>query len=325
MTYGDDTMNIVFLDNHTIGEDIDLSGFLELGNYKSYSTTEEDQVVDRLKDADVAIVNKILLGKDKLSELPSLKLICLTATGVNNVDLEYCKDNNIAVCNVAGYSTSSVTQHTFALLLYLYESLRYYDDYVKKGDYAKSAIFTHLSHPFNELSGKVFGIIGLGTIGRSVATAAEAFGCKVCYHSTSGLNKTTDYDHKDLDTLLSESDIVSIHAPLNKGTYNLITYDKIKLMKKDAILLNLGRGGIVNESDLAMALNDNLIKACGLDVLEHEPILEDNPLNKLKDSSKLLITPHIAWASIEARNRLMGEVFLNIESFFKGDKRNRVV
>lgn len=318
-------MNIVFLDYLTVGKDIDLGYFSKLGDFKSYKMTKDNEAVERMKDKDIVITNKVLLDKAKLSQIPSIKLICLTATGVNNVDLDYCKEQGIAVCNVAGYSTNSVTQHTFAMLFYILEKLKFYDDYVKDGGYSKSDIFTCLDRPFFELAEKTFGIIGLGTIGKSVAKVARAFGCKVCYYSTSGLNKNADFQQMELDELLSNSDIVSIHAPLNKDTYNMINYDKMKVMKSDAILLNLGRGGIVNENDLARALDDNLIAGAAIDVLENEPILKDNPLLKIKNSNKLLITPHIAWSSIEARNRLMKEVFLNIESYINGDMRNRVV
>nr|WP_297889231.1 NAD(P)-dependent oxidoreductase [Sulfurihydrogenibium sp.] len=230
----------------------------------------------------------------------------------------------MAVTNVAGYSTNSVVQHTFGMLFYLLEHLRYYDEYVKSGGYAKSPIFTHIGKPFWEIYGKTWGIIGLGTIGKKVAQIAESFGCDVIYYSTSGKNTAQKYPHKALDELLSISDIVSIHAPLNEYTKNLITYEKLKLMKKTAILLNLGRGGIVNEEDLAKALDEGLIAAAGLDVLEKEPMNLDNPLLQIKNKDRLLITPHIAWTSIEARQTLVKEIYLNIDAFIHGKQRNRV-
>ncbi len=210
------------------------------------------------------------------------------------------------------------------MLFYLLEHLRYYDEYVKSGGYAKSPIFTHIGKPFWEIYGKTWGIIGLGTIGKKVAQIAESFGCDVIYYSTSGKNTAQKYPHKALDELLSISDIVSIHAPLNEYTKNLITYEKLKLMKKTAILLNLGRGGIVNEEDLAKALDEGLIAAAGLDVLEKEPMNLDNPLLQIKNKDRLLITPHIAWTSIEARQTLVKEIYLNIDAFIHGKQRNRV-
>lgn len=211
------------------------------------------------------------------------------------------------------------------MLFYLLEHLRYYDKYVKSGEYSKSDIFTHLGKPFWEIHGKKWGIIGLGTIGRRIAEVAESFGAKVSYYSTSGIDRKEKYPRKSLEQLLSESDIVSIHAPLNEKTKGLIGYDQLKLMKKNAILLNLGRGGIVVEEDLAKALDENLIGGAGLDVLEKEPIDENNPLLKIKNKEKLLITPHIAWTSIEARQRLVNEIVENIKAFLEGIDRNRVV
>jgi len=240
------------------------------------------------------------------------------------IDLKYARSRNITVTNVAGYSTHSVAQHTFALLFYLLESLTYYDQYVKSRKYAGSDIFTHLDRSFWELKGKTWGIIGLGTIGRTTADIARAFGCHVVYYSTSGKNRDDNYVRVELPDLLKTSDIVSIHAPLNTQTHNLIRYDELKLMKKQALLLNLGRGGIINEADLAKALDEGLIAGAGLDVLEKEPIEESNPLLHIKDGSRLIITPHIAWASIEARHTLLKEIILNIEAFLNGTARNVV-
>ena len=317
-------MKIVFLDAKTVGDDIDLSIFEEFGEFIAYPTTKREETVERIKDADIVITNKVVLDKDILEKADKLKLICVAATGYNNIDIETAKKKGIAVTNVAGYSTESVVQHTFAMLFYLLEHLRYYDDYVKSGEYAKSDIFTHLGRPFWEVHGKTWGIIGLGTIGRRVAEVAESFGANVIYASTSGVDRKEKYPRYDLDELLQTSDIVSIHAPLNKNTENLITYDKLKLMKKHAILLNLGRGKIVNEADLAKALDEDLIGGAGLDVLEQEPINADNPLLKIKNKEKLLITPHIAWTSIEARKRLIKEIAENIRAFLNGEIRNRV-
>jgi len=317
-------MKIVFLERKSIGYDIELDYFNKLGEVSLYENTTKSQVGERIKDADVIIANKVLLDKESLGEANNLKLICLTATGTNNVDFSYTNAKNIRVCNVSSYSTNSVVQHTFALLFYLYEKLNHYDNYVKSGDYAKSDIFSNFFNTFHELHGKKWGIIGLGEIGRSVASIAKAFGCEVSYYSTSGKNNNSDYTRCELDDLLKESDIVSIHAPLNDDTLNLISEKEFKMMKNTAYIINVGRGSIINEKDLANALINGEIEGAGLDVLEKEPISKDNPLMDIKDSSKLLITPHMAWGTIEARVRLMQEVYKNIEAFTKNEERNVV-
>lgn len=316
-------MKIVLLDGKTLGDDLDLTIFNALGDVTTYKFTHVDEVVDRIKDVDVVITNKVTLGAHNL-KATQVKLICVTATGTNNIDLEYCKNNGIGVCNVAGYSTDSVAQHTFAMLFYLLEHLNYYDAYVKKGHYVDDEMFTHFARKFYQVKDKTWGIIGLGAIGRRVAEIATVFGAKVKYYSTSGRNNDQPYEQVDLDTLLKESDILSIHAPLNENTKNLIGYDELVKMKESSILLNLGRGTIVNEEDLVRALNENQIQAAGLDVLEHEPMNQGNVLLEIQDSSKLLVTPHIAWASKEARETVIAEVYANIETFFNGGKRNRV-
>lgn len=317
-------MKIVFLDAKTVGNDISLDIFKQFGEFTAYQTTKREEVINRVKNAEIVITNKVIIDKYVIDNAPELKLICVAATGYNNIDVEYSKEKGIAITNVAGYSTESVVQHTFALLFYILEHLKYYDEYVKSGEYAKSDIFTHLDKPFWEINGKIWGIIGLGTIGRRVAKVAESFGANVIYTSTSGIDRKEDYPKVELDELLKISDIVSIHAPLNDKTGNLITYRKLKLMKSNAILLNLGRGGIVNETDLARALDENLIGGAGLDVLEKEPINADNPLLKIKNKDKLFITPHIAWTSVEARKKLINEIAENIKSFLEGKIRNRI-
>ena len=250
---------LCILDAHTLGEDADLSIFHKFGHLSIYNATGPDQVVQRIKDQDIIITNKVLLNESNLQLAPEVKLICITATGTNNVDLEYCRKRNITVTNVVAYSTQSVVQHTFALLFYLLESLPYYDQYVKSKRYTGSGNFTCLDLPFWEIQGKTWGIIGLGTIGKKTAEIARAFGCQVLYYSTSGRNNDENYTRVELTELLKSSDIVSIHAPLNPQTYNLLQYDQLKTMKKSAILLNLGRGGIINEGDLARALDEGLI------------------------------------------------------------------
>ncbi len=316
-------MNICFLDAITLG-DVDFSAFNKFGNITIHQTTQPSETAARIKDQDVVISNKVLLNESNIKDAHKVKLICVAATGTNNVDLVYAKSREIVVTNVSGYSTNSVAQHTFSMLFYLIEQLSYYDQLVKTGEYTRSGVFTNLDRPYWEIKGKTWGIIGLGNIGRTVASIADAFGCRVIYYSTSGQNNNSQYTRVDIEELMQSSDIVSIHSPLNENTKNLITYEQIKLMQKHAILLNLGRGTIVNETDLAKALDDDLIYGAGLDVLESEPINAGNPLLNLKNPDKLLITPHIAWASIEARKTLVNEIYLNIDAYKKGESRNRV-
>ena len=310
-------MKIVFLDAKTIGEDIDLSGFDALGEVVKYGFSTAQEARERSKDADVLILNKVQVNEQTIGEADHLKLVCVTATGTNNLDKEYLDKRGIAWRNVAGYSTESVAQHTFAMLFYLLEKLPYYDNYVKSEKYVNDVSFTHFAKAFHELSGMTYGIIGLGNIGRRVADIAKAFGCRVIYYSTSGRNSQPGYERVSFDELLEQSDIVSIHAPLDENTLGLMNKEAFAKMKKSAILLNVGRGPIINEVDLAEALNNKTIAAAGLDVLSVEPMQEDNPLRGIKDSERLLITPHIAWAGVEARNRLMGIILGQIKEFFK--------
>ena len=309
-------MKIVFLDVKSIGEDIDLSGFDALGEVIKYGFTTEEEAAERTKDADVVIINKVPINEKTIGEAEHLKLVCVTATGTNNLDKEYLAGKNIAWRNVAGYSTETVAQHTFALLFYLLDKLSYYDEYVKTEKYVNDTMFTHFGSVFHDLNGMTWGIIGLGNIGRRVADLAKAFGCHVIYYSTSGRNSQEGYERVDFDTLLQTSDIVSVHAPLDEHTKNLMDAKAFGKMKKSAIFLNLGRGPIVVEKDLADALNNGKIAAAGLDVLADEPMCKDNPLREIKDSTKLIITPHIGWASVEARTRLMQLVLENAKNFF---------
>ena len=283
-------MKLVFLDTKTIGEDIDLSAYDALGEVVKYGFSTLEEIPERVKDADVLIVNKIAINEQTIGTAKNLKLVCVTATGTNNLDKEYLKKRGIAWRNVAGYSTESVTQHTFALLFYLLEKIRYYDDYVKDEKYINDTVFTHFAEHFNEVNGKTWGIIGLGTIGRRVADIAKAFGARVIYYSASGSPAQEGYEQVDFETLLTTSDIVSVHAPLNEYTKDLMDREAFAKMKKTAIFLNLGRGPIVVEQDLYEALETGEIAAAGLDVLCEEPMSETNPLAKIKDSKKLIIT-----------------------------------
>ena len=315
--------NIVILDGQTLGN-LDFDELKEFGNVVNYDTTKPEEVIERIKDAHIVLTNKVVLNENNLKEAKNLELICETATGFNNIDIVYAKNNNIAVTNVAGYSTNTVAQHTFATVLSLYDKLSYYDDLVKSGEYAKSGLFTNVTNPFYELEGKTWGIIGLGAIGRRVAKIAEAFGVNVIYYSTSGKNSNSDYKRVEFNELLETSDIISIHAPLNDDTKGLINYDVLKKMKKNSILVNMGRGPIVIEKDLAKAIDEEIIAGAALDVFEVEPIALDNPLVSVKNKDRLVLTPHIAWASVEARNRLFKEVINNIKAFYNGEIRGRV-
>lgn len=310
-------MKIVFLDVKTIGEDIDLSGYDALGEVVKYDFSTSEEARQRTRDADVIILNKVPVDERSIGEAEKLKLVCVTATGTNNLDKDYLQKRGIAWRNVAGYSTETVAQHTFALLFYLLEKLRYYDDYVKSEKYIGDVSFTHFSHVFHELSGKTWGIIGLGNIGKRVADIAGMFGCRVIYYSTTGKNDQPGYERAGFEELLEKSDIVSVHAPLTKETEGLMNAEAFSKMKPTAFFLNLGRGQIVVERDLADALNNGVIAGAGLDVLSVEPMSGDNPLKGIKDSEKLIITPHIAWASLEARTRLMGIILDQIREFFQ--------
>lgn len=311
-------MKLVFLDAKTVGDVPNLEDLKKLGDITFYQTTSPDQTEERIKDAEIVITNKVVLDRDLIEGAKDLKLICVAATGMNNIDREAAKEAGIPVKNVSGYSSHSVAQTTFAMILNLIQNMTFYDGFVKSGEYSHHDIFTNLDVTYSEIHGKQFGIIGLGSIGRKVASIAEAFGAEVVYHSTSGRNMDQPYPHKDLDELLESSDFVSIHAPLNENTEGLIGYGELKMMKNTAYLINTGRGGIVNEADLAKALDENLIAGAGLDVFEQEPINSDNPLLKIKNKHKLVMTPHIAWASIEARTELIEGVKKNIEEFLDG-------
>lgn len=309
-------MKIVFLDAKTVGEDADLSVLEPFGTLSVFSATKPEETLERCRDADIVITNKVVIHADIMRQCEDLKLICIAATGMNNVDIAYAKEHHIEVKNVAGYSTHSVVGHTFAVYFYLMHQMRYYDDYVKSGAWGRLGLFTCIDQPFHELFAKRWGIIGLGSIGRAVAKAASAFGAEVVYYSTSGKNSDTEFEQTGLEVLLETSDIVSIHAPLNSNTANLLHSGNLGMMRPGAVLLNLGRGGIVNEKDLAEFLRTGNLYV-GLDVLEREPMADDHPLLNVPHPEKLLITPHIAWASIEARKVLVEGIAHNIAAFIK--------
>lgn len=317
-------MKIVVLERNSVGTDVavDYSALGEVTYYENTASVEE--VRERIQDADIVVANKAPMNEASLKDASNVKLICEFATGYDNVDIAYCKSRGIRVANVVDYSTAMVAQHTFALALYVGQKLRHYDDYVKNGDYAAQSRFSNFDVPFHELDGTTWGIIGMGNIGKRVAKIAESFGCRVIFHSVTGRSTVTEYEQVSMDTLLAESDYLSLHCPLSDITRDLIDAKALSKMKKSAILINVARGPVVNNKDLYEALEAGVIAGAGLDVVEKEPITADNPLAKCMDSNKLLITPHLAWASVEARTRCVEGVYKNIEAFQKGEIRNIV-
>ncbi len=310
-------MKIVFLDRATLGQGISLSAIERLGDYYEYESTSPEQIIDRIKDASIVIVNKVVIGKEQMDSAPLLRLICVAATGMNNIDLKYASERDIAVRNAVNYSSESVAQTTFSALLALIGHISYFDKCVKSGKYSLSPHFTDTGRSYFELSGKRFGVIGMGNIGKRVAAIASAFGSEVVYSSTSGAAHCDDYKHIGMDELLATSDIISIHSPLNDKTDNLIDYRQICKMKSSAIIVNMGRGGIVNEADLAKALNEDNIAGAVVDVYTKEPLPSDHPYLKVDNPEKLILTPHIAWASVEARERLVAIIAANIEKYLQ--------
>lgn len=317
-------MKLVILERNSAGTDVDVSCFEKFGEVTCYPNTVAANTAERVKDADIILANKAPLNESTLKDAPNVKLICLLATGFDNVDLAYCKSRGIKVTNVINYCTSTVAQHTLLLALALSEKIAFYDDYVKSGAYSAQDRFSNFDRTFYDLEGKTWGIIGMGTIGRRVAGLAQAFGCRVIFYSASGKSTCTDYKRVEFDTLLQESDILSLHCPLSDRTRGLINKDALSKMKETAILVNVARGPVVDTQALYDALVADQIAGAGLDVLEQEPMAKDNPLAQIKDSTKLIITPHMAWASLESRTHLVEEVAKNIEAFLAGENRNVV-
>lgn len=317
-------MKIVVLERNSVGLDISVDKIGTLGEMTVYPNTTAVDVREKIKDAEIIVANKVPLNEDTLKDAPFVKLICEFATGYDNVDLNYCKSRGIKVANIVNYSTDAVAQHTFALCFYVLEKLHHYDNYVKSGAYAAQDRFSNFDLSFTELAGKTWGIVGMGNIGKKVAKVAEAFGCRVIFYSASGKSTCSEYERVDFDTLLKESDFLSLHCPLSDRTRNLINLEALKKMKRSAILINVARGPVVNDEDLYTALTEEYIAGAGLDVTGTEPMKDSNPLSRIKDSGKLIITPHLAWASTEARNRCVSETCKNIEAFLKGENRNIV-
>ena len=306
-------MKIVFLDEYSIcGRD--LSSIKKFGDYIGYETTSPEQVLERCADAEIVISNKVVLDAAIISALPKLRLICVAATGMNNIDLNAAAEHGVEVRNAVGYSTYSVAETTLCSALSLLREVTYYDNYFKSGEYSKSERIFNFDRPTAQLRGKRWGIIGMGNIGREVARLAEAFGCEVAYYSTSGVERDEVYNKLSLSELLNSSDIISIHCPLNERTHNLIGAEELAMMKNSAILINVARGGIVDEAALAEALNNGNLRGAALDVFTSEP-LRESPLYNLKDPYRLLASPHNAWSSVEAIDRLIACIAGNIQNY----------
>lgn len=310
-------MKIVFLDAATMGDDISFKPISQLGDLICYPSSTPEEALERVSDCDVLIINKIIVNKELIDAAKNLRLICESATGVNNIDLDYAASKGIPVRNAVGYSTNSVVQITFMHILKLICNCNYFDNFVKNGDYSRSGMFTNVSKAFVELSGKRMGIIGLGNIGKNVAKIAQAFGMEVVYYSTSGTSHCKDYPSVSLSELMSSSDVISIHAPLNENTQGLIGKNELSQMKKTAIIVNMGRGGIIDETALAHAIDNEIIAGAALDVFKSEPLNIDSPLMSVKNKDRLSLTPHAGWASTQARERLVAIIADNIKSFNK--------
>ena len=314
-------INIAILDAGTLGSDISFSMFESFGNVAVYDRTGQNEITERISDVDVVIVNKVKLGKDNLSDAANLKLICVKATGYDNIDVNYCKERGIAVCNVCGYSSHSVAQLTSAMALSLVNNLKQYDGYVKDGSYTKSGTQNRVTPVFHEMSTLTWGIVGLGEIGKRTAEIASVLGCRVV-----AFKRTPDKDYEciDIDELCRVSDIISIHLPLTKQTKELINNDRIKLMKKTAIVINVARGAVVDERALCYALKNGNIGGLGIDVYSQEPMADNSPYQQIKDFDNVILTPHMAWGAYEARVRCMEEIAKNIQAFYSNEQRNRV-
>lgn len=314
-------MKIVLLDYGSLGEGIDLTPFCGLGEFSAYEKTDYDQLAERIRDANVVITNKMKLNRGNLAEAENLQLICVTATGFDNIDLPWCTERGIAVCNVPGYSTDSVAQLTLAAVLALSTHLFSYRGLVHSGFYARNGSPNLLSPVWHELAGRTWGIVGCGNIGRKVAAVAEAMGCKVLVYRR---NPDPEFETVDLDTLLQQSDVVTVHLPLNDSTRGIISREKIARMKEDVIFVNVARGAVADEAALADAIEAGTIGGLAVDVYSVEPLPEDHPYSRIMDKPNVIFTPHCAWGSQEARNRCVREVAKNVDACFRGERRNRV-
>jgi len=314
-------MKISVLDTSTLGADLDLSPLSELGEVQLFESTTKEETPAHCMEADVLILNKVKINETTLPDTGRVKLICLFATGYDNVDTAYCRKKGIGVCNVVGYSTNSVSQVCVAIVLSLANSLKSYTRHVTSGAYTASGIANHLVPPYNELFGKTWGIVGCGNIGSAVGKVAEALGCKVLANTRRG---NTEFENVDVDTLCKESDIITIHAPLSDETKGMIGKDKLSMMKKNVIIVNVARGAVADEAAIADAIKNGTIGAFGADVYSVEPFGENHPFYEIMNYDNVCLTPHMAWSAYEARERCLNEIIENITSFIDGGKRNRV-
>lgn len=314
-------LTVVVLDASTLGDDLDLSPLKALGEVKVYQTSTAEEIAQRIVDADILMQNKAKLTADLLSKAKKLKVICEAATGFDNIDVAYCRDHGIAVTNVPGYSTQCVAQITFTLALSLITHLPQYTQFVQSGEYTASGVANKLSPAFCELYGKTWGIVGYGNIGKQVGRIAQAFGCNVIVHK-----RTPEGGVRcvDIDTLCRESDIISLHTPLNDGTRGLIGKAQLDMMKKNAILVNVARGAVTDEEAVADALLSGKLAGFGCDVYSTEPFPAGHPIDRIKDLPNVCLTPHIAWGGYETRVRLLDEMIKNAQAFLSGERRNRV-
>ena len=316
------SLKITMLDSATLGSDIDLSIFERFGELKIFKGTSPEDVVKNIADSDVVILNKVKVGRQNLVECKNVKLICETATGFDNIDVEYCREKGIAVCNVVGYSTQNVAQVTLAMALSLVCHLNEYNRLVVDGTYSRGKGANIVTPVYHEIYGKTWGVVGYGNIGKQVAKVAEAFGCRVIVYKRT---PTDDAECVDIDTLCREADIISLHTPLNDGTLNLINEDRIAMMKKDAILINVARGAVVDEAAVVKAILEKRIGGLGVDVYSAEPMPQDHPYAEIAGLDNVFLTPHMAWGSYEARVRCCNEIVKNIEAYLNGEIRCRIV
>lgn len=314
-------MKITVLDRASMGFDVSFSKLEQFGSLEIFDATTPDELVGRIEHTEVAILNKVKLTADVLSRAKELKLVCVFATGFDNIDIAYAKAHGIAVCNVPAYSTESVTLYTVATVLSLYSKLRIYSDFVRSGKYSQGKTPNRIEPTFCELSGKTWGIVGYGNIGKRVGEVARALGAKVI------VNKVTPVDGAvcvDIDTLCRESDIITVHCPLNDKTRKLINEERIGLMKKDVVLVNEARGAVLDETAVANAVKESRIGAFGCDVYSQEPFPTDHPLYAIKDFENVCLTPHCAWGAYESRVRCLDVICENIAAFEHGEIKNRV-
>ena len=314
-------MKIVVLDRNSLGLDTPLDGLSEFGEVTIYDKTGMDELNARISDADVIVLNKVKITRSAFEAAKQLKLICIFATGFDNVDLASAREYGVGVCNVPGYSTDSVALFTVSNVLALYTHLREYNDFVILGEYSKGGVPNKLTPVYHEISGKTWGIIGLGNIGRAVAKVASALGARVIANKRTPVG---DYECVDIDTLCKESDIITIHCPLNDESRGLINSERIALMKKDVVIVNEARGAVVNEGDVAEAIKKGMIGAFGCDVYSTEPFGEDHPFYEIKEYNNVLLTPHAAWGAYESRLRCINVICSNVESYLNGERKNRV-